>query len=43
MLNYSRAKDEGTHRSGSGEGGGKSPVCVPGSELLLGRREGAGE
>ena len=41
MLNYSRAKDEGTHRSG--EGGGKSPVCVPGSELLLGRREGARE
>ena len=34
MLKYSRIKNEGTYRSGAG--GGESPLCDPGSELLLG-------
>ena len=35
MLNDSRDKHEGTHRVGRGE---ESPLCDPGSELLLGKR-----
>ena len=34
MSNSSREKNEGTYRSGNG--GGESPLCDPGSELLLG-------
>ena len=33
MLFFSRDKNEGTYRSGEGE---ESPLCDPGSELLLG-------
>ena len=35
MLNYYRDKNEGTYREGE-----KGPLCDPGSELLLGGREG---
>ena len=37
MLNSSRGKNEGTYRSGEG---GEGPASDPGSEVLLGGREG---
>ena len=40
MLNSSRGKNEGTYRSGEG---GEGPASDPGSELLLGGREGGRE